>query len=113
MTVELIGYRYSVYLRIVRVVLAEKGVAFAHVEVDPFAGPPDWYLALHPFGRVPTLRHGDFVLYETSAIARYVDAAFAGVPASRGRLPRGWMRRRGFWRRWRGWRGMAGWWGSG
>lgn len=79
MSVELIGYRYSVYLRIARLVLEEKAVAFAHVEVDPFAGAPDWYLALHPFGRVPTLRHGDFVLHETSAIARYVDAAFAGV----------------------------------
>lgn len=79
MSVELIGYRYSVYLRIARLVLEEKAVAFAHVEVDPFAGAPDWYLALHPFGRVPTLRHGDFVLYETSAIARYVDAAFPGV----------------------------------
>ncbi|MCX7379625.1 MAG: glutathione S-transferase family protein [Alphaproteobacteria bacterium] len=78
MSVELIGYRYSVYLWIARVVLEEKGVAFAHVEVDPFAGVPDWYLGLHPFGRVPVLRHGDFTLYETAAIARYVDAAFAG-----------------------------------
>ncbi len=28
---------------------------------------------------MPTLRHDGFVLYETSAIARYVDAAFPGV----------------------------------
>lgn len=79
MAVELIGYRYSVYLRIARLVLLEKGVAFEQAEVDPFAGAPNWYLALHPFARVPTLRHDGFVLYETSAIARYVDAAFAGV----------------------------------
>ena len=79
MAVELIGYRYSVYLRIARMVLLEKGVAFTHGEVDPFAGAPDWYLALHPFARVPTLRHDGFVLYETSAIARYVDAAFPGA----------------------------------
>jgi len=26
------------------------------------------HLALHPFNRVPILRHADFVLYETSAI---------------------------------------------
>ena len=79
MAVELIGYRYSFYLRIARMVLLEKGVAFTHLEVDPFAGAPDWYLALHPFARVPTLRHDGFVIYETSAIARYVDAAFPGV----------------------------------
>ncbi len=79
MTVELIGYSPSVYLRIARAVLVEKGVGFAHVEVDPFGEVPGWYLALQPFGRVPVLRHGDFVVYETAAICRYVDAAFAGV----------------------------------
>ena len=78
MSVELIGYRYSVYLRIARLVLEEKSVAFTHVEVDPFDKVPEWYRDLHPFGRVPVLRHGDFAIYETAAIARYVDAAFAG-----------------------------------
>ncbi len=79
MGVELIGYHHSVYLRIARLVLLEKGVAFEHLEVDPFAEVPAWYLALHPFGRVPALRHDGFVVYETSAIARYVDVAFPGV----------------------------------
>jgi glutathione S-transferase len=78
MAVELIGYRYSVYLRIARVVLEEKSVAFTHVEVDPFAEVPEWYLGLHPFGRVPVLRHGEFTIHETAAITRYVDAAFGG-----------------------------------
>jgi glutathione S-transferase len=36
------------------------------------------HLALHPFNRVPILRHDDFTLYETSAIAVYVDEAFEG-----------------------------------
>lgn len=77
--VILYGYRYSVYLRIVRMVLLEKGVGWTHVEIDPFAETiPADYLALHPFGRVPTLKHGDFVLYETAAITRYVDEAFPG-----------------------------------
>jgi glutathione S-transferase len=79
MAVELIGYRYSVYLRIARVVLEEKAVPFTHVEVDPFEEVPEWYRGLHPFARVPTLRHGDFAIYETAAIARYVDAAFGGA----------------------------------
>ena len=33
---------------------------------------------MHPFGRVPALAHDGFVLYETAAIGRYVDEAFAG-----------------------------------
>jgi len=79
MTLVLHGYRYSVYVRIARLVLAEKGLAYEQVEVNPFAAdvPPD-YLALHPFGRVPTLVHDGFALYETGAITRYVDRAFPG-----------------------------------
>ena len=79
MTIELHGYRYSVYLRIVAMTLTEKNLAWTHVEVDPFAETiPDTYLALNPFGRVPTLVHDGFVLYETAAITRYVDEAFSG-----------------------------------
>ncbi|MES2696729.1 MAG: glutathione S-transferase family protein [Verrucomicrobiota bacterium] len=79
MTLFLHGYRYSVYLRIARLVLAEKGVAYERVEVNPFAADvPAEYLALHPFGRVPALVHDGFTLYETGAITRYLDRAFAG-----------------------------------
>ena len=80
MSVELHGYRYSVYLRIVAITLLEKNVPWTHVEVDPFAETiPETYLALNPFGRVPTLVHDGFVLYETTAITRYVDEAFPGA----------------------------------
>jgi glutathione S-transferase len=73
------GYQYSVYLRIVRMVLVEKGVPYSRVEVNPFASDmPKEYLNLHPFRRVPTLIHDDYVLYETQAITRYIDEAFAG-----------------------------------
>lgn len=79
MTPVLHGYRYSVYLRAARFALAAKGVPCALREVNPFDRPvPAAYLALHPFGRVPSLVHGGFTLYETAAITRYVDEAFAG-----------------------------------
>ena len=79
MALVLHGFRYSVYVRIARIALAEKGLAYEHVELDPF-GPdvPVEYLALHPFKRVPALVDGDFVLYETEAITRYIDEAFPG-----------------------------------
>ena len=92
MALILHGYRYSVYVRIVRLVLAEKGLAYEQVEVNPFAADvPADYLALHPFGRVPTLVHDGFALYETGAITRYVDRAFPGPalqPADPKRLAR-------------------------
>jgi glutathione S-transferase len=69
-------------------VLAEKGVTYRQVEVNPFAADmPKEYLDLHPFGRVPTFVHGDFVLFETEAITRYVDEAFSG-PALQPSEPR-------------------------
>jgi glutathione S-transferase len=93
MSIVLHGYQYSVYLRIVRMVLVEKGVAYSRVEVNPFAADmPKEYLDLHPFRRVPTLVHDDYVLYETQAITRYIDEAFAGPslqpvhPRQRGRM---------------------------
>lgn len=91
---HLIGFSPSVYVRVARLVALEKGVALRREELDPFqaGGPPAALLALNPFGKVPVLRHGDLVLYETQAIAAYLDEAFAGpalqpaAPAARARL---------------------------
>ncbi len=79
MAIELHGYQFSVYNRIARIALAEKSVNYTCVEVDPFQEHvSEQYRAMHPFLRVPTLVHDDFVLYETSAITRYVDDSFDG-----------------------------------
>jgi len=74
------GAAYSVYVRAVRLTLAEKGVPYRLVEVDIFApgGPPAMHLARHPFGRIPAFEHDGFRLYEAGAIARYVDEVFPG-----------------------------------
>lgn len=76
----LYGARYSVYTRIPRLALEEKGVLYRLEEVDIFAptGPPAWYAERQPFGRIPAFEHDGFRLYESGAISRYVDEAFAG-----------------------------------
>jgi glutathione S-transferase len=78
-SVRLWGYRHSVYSWIARATLCAKGVAYDWTEVNPFSGdqPEEWKV-LHPFGKVPVLQHDGFSLYETAAIARYVDEAFNG-----------------------------------
>lgn len=83
------GADYSVYVRIVRLALEEKGIDYELVPVDVFAadGVPEWYLEHHPFGRIPAFSHDGFRLFESSAIARYVDEAFDG-PALQPEEPR-------------------------
>lgn len=78
----LYGADYSVYVRIARMALEEKGIGYDLVPVDVFAegGPPAWYLERHPFGRIPAFEHDGFRLFETGAITRYVDEAFDGPP---------------------------------
>lgn len=71
------GFPVSTYVNIVRLVLTEKCVPFEFRDLEPDMGGPA-HLALHPFGRVPILDHEGFRLYETSAIALYVDEAFEG-----------------------------------
>lgn len=76
----LYGADYSVYVRIARLALEEKGIGYDLVPVDVFApeGVPAWYLEHHPFGRIPAFEHDGFRLFEASAIARYADEAFDG-----------------------------------
>nr|WP_319382783.1 glutathione S-transferase family protein [uncultured Roseibium sp.] len=80
--IELFGADYSVYVRSVRLALEEKGVNCTLSPIDVFApeGVSEDYLSLNPFGKIPTFRHGDFVLFESGAILRYVDEAFDGPP---------------------------------
>lgn len=78
--VKLYGAAWSVYVRIVRLALEEKRVKYDLVEADVFAetGVPNEHLTRHPFGCIPAFQQGDFHLYETGAIVRYIDDAFPG-----------------------------------
>jgi glutathione S-transferase len=71
------GFPRSTYVNIVRLVLTHKDVPYTFHDLETVMGKPE-HLALHPFDRVPILKHGDFTVYETSAIASYADEAFPG-----------------------------------
>jgi glutathione S-transferase len=73
--VKVYGFPLSGFTRTARMALLEKDVAFDFEGLD-FGS--DAHRALHPFARMPILDHDGFVLYETSAIIRYVDQAFDG-----------------------------------
>lgn len=63
----------SPFGRSVLAALEEKRAAYKLVPVAPGTFRSEVHLARHPFGRVPVIEHGDFRLYETQAILRYID----------------------------------------
>lgn len=72
---QIYGPPPSSYVRTTRMTLAEKGVDYT---LEPVEFGSDEHRALHPYAKVPILRHGDVHLYETQAIVRYIDAEFDG-----------------------------------
>ena len=75
--VTVFGFQRSTYVNVVRLILTEKAVTFRFHDTENEMYTPE-HLARHPFGRVPVLQHGDFMLYETRAIAAYVDEVLDG-----------------------------------
>jgi len=62
-------------------VCEEKGIEYVLTET-PLNAPE--VSAIHPLGKMPVLRHGNFVLFESKAIATYLDRSFPGpllIPA--------------------------------
>jgi len=74
-TVEIYGVAPSSYVRAIRIACEEKGVPYELKQVPPHSPEVN---AIHPFGKIPVMRHGDFELCESKAIATYLDRVFDG-----------------------------------
>jgi glutathione S-transferase len=72
---EILGSQRSSYTRVVRMVCEEKGIDY--VLTETLLGAPE-LRHIHPFGKMPVLRDGDFELCESKAIATYLDRRFPG-----------------------------------
>ena len=83
--IEIHGFAGSTYTQSVLLVAAEKGLAPV---LHPLEFQAASHRALHPFLRMPALTHGGIRLYETAAIAVYLDEAFPG-PALQPQAPAG------------------------
>jgi glutathione S-transferase len=59
----------------VRLVLAEKSIAYRLTEIDP-RNKPQAFLKLSPLGKVPALRHGEQGICESAIINEYLDETF-------------------------------------
>src|SRR5690348_16143085 len=72
---EIMGSIRSTYTQVVCMVCEEKGIEYDLTETTLNA--PE-VLAIHPLGKMPVLRHRDFVHFESKAIATYLDRSFIG-----------------------------------
>ncbi len=72
---EIIGSMRSTYTRAVCMLCEEKAIDYTLTEVG--RGAPE-LRAIHPFGKMPVLQHGELALFESAAIAAYLDRSFGG-----------------------------------
>ena len=73
---KLYFYPESTFSRRVRVALLEKGISceLAVLNLPGREHKEEWYAALNPYTKVPTLVDGDVTLYESSAILMYLES---------------------------------------
>ncbi|MET0595987.1 MAG: glutathione S-transferase family protein [Polyangiaceae bacterium] len=78
---KLYDFAFSPNCRKVRAVAYELGIALESVHVDLLKGGSRTpaFLAVNPNGRVPVLVDDDFVLWESTAILRYLSAKKGGA----------------------------------
>ena len=81
---KLYDFAFSPNCRKVRAVAYELGIALEHEHVDLLTGGSRTpaFLARNPNGRVPVLEDGDLILWESTAIIRYLAAGSPLAPAA-------------------------------
>jgi glutathione S-transferase len=92
--ITLVSFDLCPYVQRAAIVLAEKDVPFERVDID-LENKPDWFLKISPRGKVPLLKVGEEVLFESAAIVEYLDEAeeprlHPGDPLAKARH-RAWM----------------------
>ena len=75
----LFSNKSDIYCHQVRIVLAEKGVAYETEAVEPHTVSED-LMELNPYGTLPTLIDRDLVLFNSRIIMEYLDERFPHPP---------------------------------
>jgi len=68
----LVSFDLCPYVQRAAIALAEKGIDFRRVNVD-LSNKPEWFRAISPLGKVPLLRVGNDVLFESTPIVEYIE----------------------------------------
>lgn len=68
----LVSHALCPYVQRAAIALDEKGVRFERIDVD-LADKPDWFKAISPLGKVPLLKVGEAVIFESAVILEYLE----------------------------------------
>ena len=68
----LVSHALCPYVQRAAIALHEKGVPFERIDVD-LENKPDWFKAISPLGKVPLLKVGDAVIFESAVIVEYLE----------------------------------------
>ena len=68
----LVSFDLCPYVQRAAIVLAEKNITFERIDID-LSDKPDWFKAISPLGKVPLLKVGEQVLFESAVIVEYLE----------------------------------------
>ncbi|MEN8171074.1 MAG: glutathione S-transferase family protein [Pseudomonadota bacterium] len=73
---ELISFKICPFVQRSVIVLLEKGVDYGITYIN-LKEPPEWFKAISPLGKVPVLKVGDEVVFESAVIMEYLDEVYS------------------------------------
>lgn len=77
MDLELVSFKLCPYVQRAVIALKEKELPFDITYID-LMDPPEWFKETSPLGKVPLLKVGNEVLFESAVISEYIDEISAG-----------------------------------
>lgn len=69
---ELISFKICPFVQRSVITLLHKGIDFDITYID-LSNKPDWFLKISPLGKVPVLKTGEEILFESAVINEYLD----------------------------------------
>ena len=70
--IELISFNLCPFVQRSVITLLKKRIEFKITYID-LANPPEWFLDISPLGKVPVVRYGDEILFESAVINEFLD----------------------------------------
>ena len=72
---KLVSFKLCPFVQKAVIVLKLKKIDY-DIEYIDLAAPPDWFLKISPFGKVPVLIMDEDIIFESSVIIEFLEEAF-------------------------------------